>query len=104
MTTAQKVARSVTLLGYILLIWGFIGLSLVAHPRGGVIEAIAIRQLLSMPKKETYNSEDLMPAFREVAAYSWQEGYASPVGGALIMLFGGILIGVGPRLKKHNPN
>jgi len=92
------------LLGYILLIVGFVGLSLRLYARGGVTEAIAIHQFQSMPQQETYSRGDVIDAMKKVAAYSWDEGNSSPVRGALIMLLGGILIDVGSRLKKPNPN
>src|ERR1700722_14651990 len=87
------------LLGYILLIGGFYIIHIPVFHRAPVIHAMCIGEWNRMPHQERNNREDVILAMEHVANKTWEMA-PWPTGGALIMLVGGILAGIGSRRKR----
>jgi hypothetical protein len=90
----------IKLVGYLVLLFGFAALSLPVYPDNGSFKALSIHQWQDMPQQETYSRDDLLAAMEKVAGSAWHRRDRPPIGGALVMLIGAILIDIGSRRKK----
>jgi hypothetical protein len=91
------------LLGYFVLIVGIYAICLPSYPAGKKLGALEERQVESMPQQETYSRSELLTAMNKFAVSIEDASSALPIGRALVILVGGIMIDVGSRRKKQ-PN
>ena len=90
--------------GYILLVLGFLWLTLWCAPSvGPLTRAIVIENLPKYPPPQTYSSEQVGDAIRSVLK-EYQENARGVVLPATLMLIGGVLLGYSARRKNDKPS
>ena len=90
--------------GYILLVSGFLWLTLWCAPSvGPLTHAIAVENLQKYPPPQAYSSGQVGDAIRSVLT-EYRENAHGVVLPAVLMLVGGVLLGYSGRQKNDKPS
>jgi hypothetical protein len=88
------------ILGYILLIGGFVSMNLKTFAGREITMGVVVEQWQRMPQEQSYTREYVRDTVEKAASTTWRRTAPPILNRAWIMIVGGILIDIGARRKR----